>query len=59
VVEVGLPPPRKYVPDRAADQGQLMAMPSEQAGDLGDLRDTLAKQRGSCSPLVVAQGHDP
>jgi hypothetical protein len=36
-----------------------MAMPSEQAGDLGDLRDTLAQQRGSCSPLVVAQGHDP
>ena len=58
-VEVGRPLAAQCVPDRAADQGQLMAMPCEQAGDIGGLGDTLAQQRGSCSPLVIAQGHDP
>jgi len=47
----------EYVPDRTADQGQLVATLREQAADVGDLGDTLAQQRGGRLPLFVAHRH--
>jgi hypothetical protein len=56
-VEVAGPLAAEDVPDRTADQGQLVAVPGEQAADLGDLGDTLAQQRGGRLPLFVGHGH--
>jgi hypothetical protein len=47
----------EYVPDRTADQGQLVAVLGEQAADVGDLGHTLAQQRGGRLPLFVGHGH--
>jgi hypothetical protein len=56
-VEIARPLAAEDVADRAADQGQLVAVPGEQAADVGNLGNTLAQQRGGCLPLFVGHGH--
>ena len=56
-VEIGGLLASEHVPDRAADQGQLVAVPREQAADAGDLGDALFQQRGGRLPLFVGHGH--
>ena len=45
------------IPDRTADQRELVAVAREQAADLGHFGHPLAQQRGDRFPLFVAHGH--
>ena len=45
------------VPDRAADQRELVAVAREQAADLGRGGHSLTQQRGGRLPLFIAHGH--
>ena len=47
----------KDVPDRTADQRELVAVTLEQAADLGHGRHPLAQQHGDRFLLFVAHGH--
>jgi len=45
------------IPDRSADQCELVAVAREQAADLGHGGHPLAQERGGRLPLFVAHGH--
>ena len=56
-VEVGRPPAEKDIPDRAADQRELVSVAREQAADPGRGGHPLAQQCGGRFALFVGHGH--
>jgi hypothetical protein len=56
-VEVGGPLAEEHVPDRPADQGEVVAVAHEQLADLAGCGHLIAQHRGRRLPLFVAHGH--